>query len=129
MPSFLSPLLHGSPDDFRLENSRNQAIVADHLLTAFDSASRNTGLLRHQSLAEGHALIIAPTTAIHTFFMQFAIDVVFANRDGFVMKVCQAVRPWRLAAAWRAYAVIELAAGSLERSAIARGDRLVVVAR
>jgi uncharacterized membrane protein (UPF0127 family) len=129
MPSFLSPLLHGSADDFRLENSRNQAIVADHLLTAFDSASRNTGLLRHQSLAEGDALIIAPTNAIHTFFMQFAIDVVFANREGFVMKVCQAVRPWRLAAAWRAYAVIELAAGSLDRSATARGDRLVVVAR
>jgi uncharacterized membrane protein (UPF0127 family) len=127
MPSFLSPLLRDSAAGFRLENSRNQAIVADHLLTAFDSASRRTGLLRHESLATGHALIIAPTSAIHTFSMRFAIDVVFVSRDGVVMKACEAVRPWRIAAAWRAYAVIELPAGTLDRSATAAGDRLVVV--
>ena len=32
-------------------------------------------------------LVIAPTNAIHTFFMRFAIDVAFVARDGRVLKV------------------------------------------
>ena len=39
-------------------------------------------------------MIIAPSNAIHTFFMKFPIDVVFVGRDGRVRKISEAVRPW-----------------------------------
>ena len=76
----------------------------------------------------GTAMIIAPTNAIHTFFMKFAIDVLFVAKDGSVLKVRHAVRPWRMSAAWRAHAVIELAAGTLQRTIVQEGDRVTVVA-
>jgi uncharacterized protein len=101
-------------------------VVASHVLTAFDSDARRTGLLKHDHLPEGDALVIAPCNAVHTFFMKFPIDVAFVTRDGRVIKIRSRVAPWRIAASLRAYAVIELAAGTLERTDTARGDRLEV---
>ena len=126
MKSFLAPLVRSSESSFVLTNTRNNHIVAHTLLTAFDSASRRRGLLKHDSLEEGSALIIAPTSAIHTFWMRFAIDVAFVSKEGRVVKVRPAVLPWRMAGAWRAYAVIEMAAGAFEKSETRAGDLLQV---
>ena len=134
MKSFLSPLLQSGPPraesrgqpPFALTNTRNNRIVARTLLTAFDSASRRKGLLDHDSLADGSAMIIAPTSAIHTFAMRFTIDVMFVSKDGRVLKVRRDVKPRRIAAAWRAFAVVALPAGAIERSDTRPGDRLQV---
>jgi uncharacterized protein len=124
MKSFLSPLLRSSGSRLSLTNMRNNRIVARTLLAAFDSATRRQGLLDRDSLAEGSALVIAPGNAIHTFFMRFAIDVAFVAKDGRVVKVRRAVPPWRVAGAWRAFAVVELAAGALDSSDTRPGDLL-----
>jgi hypothetical protein len=80
--SFLSPLLgRERASSFQLENERNRVSVARHLLTAFDSPSRRKGLLGRSTLAPGTALIIAPCSAIHTWRMQFDIDVAFVAKD------------------------------------------------
>jgi uncharacterized protein len=126
MATFLTPLLRNA-GDHELRNERTGAIVATRILTAFDSASRRTGLLRHESFPEGSGLIIAPSNAIHSFFMRFSIDVAFVSRDGRVVKVRAALSPWRITGAFRAYAVIELPAGTLERTKTRKGDRLVVI--
>jgi uncharacterized membrane protein (UPF0127 family) len=125
MKSFLSPLLRAGSMSHVLENMRTHAVVADHLLTAFDSAQRRQGLLGRDSLPEGSALIIAPCSAVHTFFMRFAIDIAFVARDGRVIKVRSAVRPWRMALALRAFAVVELPPGALARSHTMSGDTLI----
>jgi uncharacterized membrane protein (UPF0127 family) len=126
MKSFLSPLLRSASGPLALTNTRNNKVVASTLLTAFDSATRRLGLLKHDSLPENSALIIAPTSAIHTFAMRFAIDVLFVAKDGRVLKVRSNVRPGRIAAAWRAFAVVELQAGAIERSGTRSGDRLEI---
>jgi len=100
--------------------------VADHLMTAFDSASRRKGLLGRSSLPENSALLIAPSNGIHTCFMRFPIDVAFVARDGRVVKVCAALPAWRMALALRAYAVIELPAGALASSDTLPGDLLAI---
>jgi uncharacterized membrane protein (UPF0127 family) len=56
--------------------------------------------------------------------MQFPIDVLFVRRDGRVIKVQRALGPWRLAAAWRAFAVVELPIGTIDRSETRTGDQL-----
>ena len=71
-------------------------------------------------------MIIAPSNAIHTFFMKFPIDIAFVGRDGVERKIRSAVAPWRIAAALRAYAVIELRAGALVRANTLIGDTLVI---
>jgi uncharacterized membrane protein (UPF0127 family) len=124
MKSFLNPLLRARDTKHVLENARTGEVVADHLLTAFDSAERRQGLLGRDALAEGSAIIIAPCSAVHTFFMRFAIDIAFVARDGKVIKVRSAVRPWRIAAASGAFAVVELAAGGLARARTESGDVL-----
>jgi uncharacterized membrane protein (UPF0127 family) len=53
--------------------------------------------------------------------MQFAIDVAFVARDGRVLKIVRSIGPWRMAAAFGAYAAIEMAAGSLDGN-LAVGD-------
>ena len=128
MQSFLSPLLRSVSSPLALVNTRNKQIVARTLLTAFDSASRRKGLLDHECLTEGSAMIIAPSSAIHTFAMRFAIDVLFVSKDGRVLKVRRNVRPGRIAAAWRAFAVVELPVGAIERSETRTGDQLQVSA-
>ena len=126
MTSFLDPLLRKSSGDCVLVNQRTGAVLSDRLIPAFDSAARRRGLLQHGELPEGTAMIIAPSNAIHTFFMKFPIDVVFVGRDGAVRKIREAVAPWRMSAALRAYAVIELRAGALRHANTVIGDTLVV---
>jgi len=127
MPSFLSPLLKEPSRSFRLVNLRTGAIVADHLLTAFDSETRRRGLLAYASMPEGAAMVIAPTNAVHTVFMKFAIDLLFVAKDGRVVKARGDVRPWRMSGAWRGHAVIELEAGALRRTAVRVGDQVTVL--
>ncbi len=71
------------------------------------------------------ALVIAPSNSIHTFFMRFAIDVIYTDREGRVLKVREALRPWRLSGCLRGFAVVEMAAGSAARVGLVVGDRIV----
>lgn len=103
------------------------AIVASHVELAVDSESRRRGLLGRDTLDEGAALIIAPCSSIHTFFMRFAIDVIFVARDGRVLKTYTAVGPRRIAFRFGAFAVVELAAGAIARPQAKPGDTVELV--
>jgi uncharacterized protein len=127
MASFLTPLVRDSAQRYALHNRRTGRVVADSLIGAFDSATRRTGLLGRSSLEPGTALIIAPSNAVHTFFMRFPIDIAFVSRDGRVLKVRSAVPARRMAVSLRAYAVVEMAAGALQSSDTRPGDTLALV--
>lgn len=61
------------------------------------------------------------------FFMRFAIDAVFVDRDLVVTKVVSDLRPWRIAVGGRgARSVIELPVGIISRSGTRAGDRLEI---
>lgn len=126
MASFVQPLIREGIEGQTLSNVRNGRVVADCLTTAFDSQSRRKGLLKQNSMAEGSALIIAPSNAIHTFFMRFAIDVAFVSKDGRVLKTKTAMPAWRMAASLKAFAVVECPAGTLARSDVKPGDQLTI---
>lgn len=102
--------------------------MATTVETAFDSESRKRGLLGRSSLAPDHALVIAPCSAVHTFGMQFPIDVIFAAGDGRIVKIRRSMRAGRLAGAIGAFATIEMAAGEAERHRLTAGDYLEVTA-
>lgn len=85
--------------------------------------SRMRGLLGHPPLKEGEALIISPCNSIHCFFMMHAIDVVFLDGSGRVLRLCSQVRPWAARVCWRASKVIELAAGEIQRMGLQEGDQ------
>ncbi len=82
------------------------------------------GLLGRDALGGDEGILLRPASSVHTFFMKFAIDIVFLDRGGCVLKVASAVRPWRLVGARRAKTVIELRAGRALEVDLRVGDEL-----
>ena len=99
-------------------------VVCERCVVANRPYSRARGLLGRRRLQPGEGMVLRPAWGVHTAFMRFPIDVIFLDRDGFAVKLVSDLPPWRLAAAARAHAVVEMAAGSLRRHAVALGDRL-----
>lgn len=122
---FLSPLVREPGRHWRLEKADTGVVLAEQVEGAFDSETRRRGLLGREGLFDA-ALVIAPCNLVHTFFMRFAIDTVFVDRDGLVLGVSHDIPPNRLSGAWRAFATIEVAAGQARRAGVRRGDRLVL---
>jgi uncharacterized membrane protein (UPF0127 family) len=58
--------------------------------------------------------------------MRFAIDILFVARDGQVVKIVNQMGAWRMTASVRAFAAIELPAGTLRRDGLDRRDRIIV---
>ena len=59
------------------------------------------------------------------WFMRFAIDAAFLDRDGRVLRVAEHLRPWRIAACQGAKSVIELPAGECGRVGLVPGGRVL----
>lgn len=94
--------------------------VADNFFT------RAFGLIPRARLAEGEGLLITRTSSITMWFMRFAIDAVFIDARGRVVRVAADLPPWRFAAMARgARDVLELPAGTGARTATQAGDELV----
>lgn len=99
-------------------------MVGDFVSEARTSAARRKGLLGQTGLDEGTGLWIVPCESIHTFFMKFAIDVVYLDRNHTVRKAISALGPWRLSMCLLAHSVLELPMGTIERTSTQKGDRL-----
>src|ERR1041384_1368522 len=96
-------------------------IVCERCTVAATSLRRMKGLLGRSGLAPDEGMWIRPASSIHTFFMRFAIDVVFLDRELVVRKVAPSMKPWRMAFARHAHSVLELSAGEAARRSIAEG--------
>lgn len=125
-PHLFQPLLGRADVPHRLVNRTRGLVLATRIEIAFDSSSRRRGLLGRAGLPRGTVLAIAPSSAVHTFKMQFAIDVVFVRRNGEVVKCVRNLAARRIAVALRAFAVLEFATGSAEVAATQVGDQLTV---
>ncbi len=109
-----------------VRNQTRQTVLARSADVADTSEKRRTGLLKHERLEPGEGLWIVPCESVHTFFMKFPIDLVYMDKRRKVRKVRHAVAPWRLSACLTAHSVLELPAGTAERSGTAVGDELAV---
>src|SRR5437868_15485931 len=101
-------------------------VVCERCTLARNPYSRMRGLLGRGGLAAGEGLLLQPAGSVHTFFMRFAIDVVFLDRERRVLRVVEGLPPWRAAAARRARTVLELGAGGAGRVGPRQGGLLAV---
>jgi uncharacterized protein len=109
---------------FVLTNLTRRTRLASSVEVADTGAKRSRGLLGRSGLGPGEALWIVPCEAVHTFGMQFAIDLVYLDRQLRIRKIRRRVPPWRLSACFRAHSVIELAAGAIGDRDARPGDLL-----
>ena len=109
-----------------VRNQTRNTVLGDAIDVADSSAKRRTGLLKHTGLAPGEGLWIVPCESVHTFFMKFAIDLVYVDRKHRVRKVRHAVPPWRMSACLAAHSIIELPAGMARETGTQAGDELAI---
>lgn len=109
-----------------MRNQTRDTLLATAADVADTSAKRRTGLLKHERLEPGEGLWIEPCESVHTFFMKFAIDLVYLDKQHRVCKVRHAVPPWRLSACFTAHSIIELPAGTARQTGTQVGDQLAM---
>lgn len=81
--------------------------------TADTFLARFRGLMGRRELAPGHALLLESCSSVHMFFMKFALDIVYLDRDFRVLYV-ETLRPWQIGSLVKGCAhVLELNAGEL----------------
>jgi uncharacterized membrane protein (UPF0127 family) len=113
--------------EFRLETGDGRT-VCERCARAESPLQRMRGLLGRRGLEPGEGILLRPAGSIHTAFMRFAIDAVFVDAEGRVVRVADSIPPWRATGAKGAKAVIELAAGAAARAGIQPGERLLLPA-
>ncbi len=98
-------------------------LLARRVRAAHHLGRRLRGLLGRESLAPDEGLWLKPCRQVHTWFMRFAIDVVFLDAALEVVAVSRHLPPWRLSPFHRrARSCLELAAGTAHW--VRPGDRL-----
>lgn len=108
-------------------NETRDRVIAEKCELARTFWSRGRGLLGRDGLDEGQGLLIYPSSSIHTFFMRFAIDVIFVDRHDCVVGLREAMPPGLpYAGARNARYVIELRPGCIRASETQVGDQLRV---
>ena len=107
-------------------NVTRNTLLAGAAEVADRTATRRKGLLGRAGLGEGEGLWIVPCESIHTIGMRFAIDLVYLDRSRRVKKVRSRVPAWRISACLLAHSVLELPAGTIERTATTAGDQILL---
>lgn len=110
-------------DGYLVERSR-QNIVLPRVKRTETLLERTRGLLGSTGLAEGEGLLIAPCNSVHTCFMTYPIDIIFLERSGRIVKIVNALKPYRFTISLAAAFVLETAAGQAARNKFGVGDHL-----
>lgn len=102
-------------------------MIAERLEVPRTFVGRGLGLMFRRRLDRGRGMWIRPCNGIHMFFMRFAIDAVFLDRQQRVVRAFPRLGRWRMVPIVRgAHSVVELPAGTLDGLELAPGARLVV---
>lgn len=103
--------------------TRDGTVPIEQVEPATRLLDRMKGLLGRPSLGHGRALYLSPCNSIHTFFMQFSLDLVFLDRTFKVTKRVDRVGPRRVVwGGMAATSVLEMEAGWLGPDVLRVGD-------
>lgn len=107
-----------------LKVTRGSDVIAQKVGLADTFSLRLLGLMFSKDLGGKDGLLIEPCNSIHTFFMNYKLDVIFLSRDNKVVKVFKNMKPWRMTRMYfTAAKVLEMMGGSLSVE-LAAGDQL-----
>lgn len=102
-------------------------IVCENAYVANTFLSRLKGLMFKDDLQDNEGMLISPCSSIHTFFMKFAIDAIFLDKEFNVIKIYSNLKPWRMTSlVFGAYQVLEIKSHTLKH-ALKVGDKIEVL--
>jgi len=111
----------------KIVNQTKNTVLAENASLAQTPLARMKGLLGRKELKPGEAIILKPCNSIHTFFMRFAIDILFIDKNNKVVKSIPSLKPFRITGIYlSADSAIELPSGTIKSSLTAKGDALLL---
>lgn len=84
----------------------NNAEIADTFWRRF------SGLMLRKSIESDMALVFYNTGGIHTMFMRFSLDLIFADRNMKIVRIYRNILPWRMVWCLGSYVAIEMIGNS-----------------
>ena len=120
-----------TPAKLRALNQTRATVLCENLEQAGGMTGKSRGLLGRDGLAVDAGMLfeagrLEPFMCMHMLFMRFAIDIVFLDRAGKVIRINQNLRPWRFSSiVWGARRALELPTGGAARSHTQVGDLIV----
>lgn len=109
----------------RITNLTKQTLIAAHANLADTFLTRMVGLLKHERLTVSEGLIITHCQQIHMFFMKFAIDVIFIDKNNVVVGLVENILPNKMSPMFfKANRAIELPVGTIVQSQTEVGNIL-----
>lgn len=109
----------------KISNATRGCVLGGAIRSADTFFRRVMGLLCTDGLAEGEGLWLHPCSSIHSFGMRFEFDAVFIGPDGKVVGRYERFRRNRISRVfWNARGVLELPAGTIERTGTEVGDEI-----
>ena len=106
-------------------NLTRESVPARNARYASSFGERLCGLIGKRFSPAMDGMVFDRCNAIHTFFMGYPIDVIFADEKYRVLKTVPAFPPWRpFLACKKAFYVIELPCGTINTTATMTGDQL-----
>ncbi|HEY6394464.1 MAG TPA: DUF192 domain-containing protein [Candidatus Binataceae bacterium] len=115
----------------RVLNQTRGTVLCPRLEDAGGLAGQSRGLLGRDGLEPNGGMLFkgsafSPFMWMHMFFMRFAIDIVFLDRNDRVLRVDHELRPWRVSSlVIGARKALELPAGTVRASGTGKGDQIV----
>ncbi|OGX19791.1 MAG: hypothetical protein A3K83_07305 [Omnitrophica WOR_2 bacterium RBG_13_44_8b] len=107
----------------KIINKTKNTVLAEDAVIADKLGTRIKGLLGRKVFLAKEGLVITPCNSIHTFFMHFAIDVLFVNKANMIVKTISSLSPGRLTSIYfNAAFVIELPTGAIQSTSTSQGD-------
>ncbi len=104
-------------------NLSKENMLLDNVLIANSFFSRLKGLLGRQGLEKGQCLVIRPCNSIHTFGMQFPIDVAFIDKNNKVIYIIENMPEGRISPIVKGSSyVVEAGSGHFKDKDLALGD-------
>ncbi len=103
-------------------------VIAQQVSIAQTFFKRLKGLMFTRELPQGHALHLTPCRSIHTFFMNYSIDVLYLNEQWRIVYTEEHVAPRKFGKQCpEAISVVELTAGSIQHYGLEVEDELLFV--
>jgi uncharacterized membrane protein (UPF0127 family) len=82
--------------------------------------------LGKKEFKKGKGLILKPCNCAHTFFMNFAIDILFIDVENKVIALQSNLKPWKVSPLyWGVKFALELPAGVIAESRTSKGDEII----
>ena len=136
-----APAASAAPTAPAARNATRGTILAERLEVASSFLAKLLGLMGRRGLEPGTGMWLPGDNGIHMLFMRFPIDAVFVGRPGTgattgpdgghrrpVLSVHRSLRPWTgiVPLIRRADGVLELPAGTIDRTGTQPGDAIEV---